>query len=746
MLPASTVFYITDNGWNNTSSSFPKQSEGTWSFQVGERPIPAGTPIIFPNANGSSSTAVALGSWSRVRGSFSLSASGEVIYVHTKDISSSSSSRPPGTDPGFVCAVSIGNAGGFSPRVDSNTGDCPTSLGGNDALTHCLEFRRGADNAMVSSRCVDGDVRGRLNGPDAGSEYVFSNDAFYSTVSSVDAPVVKLSPDACPLPPPPPSPPPARSLNVNQVQGAGNASPFDGARVELAPAVVTYVMGVGSQRGFHMQNADADADNDGNTSEGIFVSTTTNGVAIGDVVAVSGVVSERFGLTQIAADAIVVLASGARLPTPVTVRLDELPNLEAFESMVIAVADNLVISDSFNLGRFGEVLACAGGQRPAPFTQTNPPQENAPQPADALKRCIRVDDGKTAQNVAPILLGGLSEYAVSSPADAFARLGNELVGVVGVLSYAFSAFRILPSQRFDIVVANGRPATTPFDSVPAALASIKVFTSNMLNYYTTIDESGARAGPSCNGAPRGADSAAELERQRDKLLSTFIAADADVLVLIEVQNGQTCAPSGATQASADLVARLNASPLGTRAQAPRLYGAASIVRGVPQVDVSDSITADILWDSTRFEAVENTDVYVLTDAALSTLGFEIGPTRDGLFDGVSSNRAPIAVTLTLKESGEEVTVVGVHLKSKGSACTRGNLNDPNVGNGEGNCPETRRLASDAIRYVFMARVSIERIAAVVHCCVILSAISTDSHTLTILSVYVYVYVCVCVCV
>ena len=49
-------------------------------------------------------------------------------------------------------------------------------------------------------------------------------------------------------------------------------------------------------------------------------------------------------------------------------------------------------------------------------------------------------------------------------------------------------------------------------------------------------------------------------------------------------------------------------------------------------------------------------------------------------------------------------------------------------------------------YVFMARVPIERIAAVVHCCVILSAISTDSHTLTILSLSTCTCMCVCVCI
>jgi predicted extracellular nuclease len=52
---------------------------------------------------------------------------------------------------------------------------------------------------------------------------------------------------------------------------------------------------------------------------------------------------------------------------------------------------------------------------------------------------------------------------------------------------------------------------------------------------------------------RGADSAAEFERQSDKIVSALAALDADVVGLIEIENDG----DGADSAIAELVDRLN---------------------------------------------------------------------------------------------------------------------------------------------------------------------------------------------
>ena len=183
-VPPSTRFYISDNGYENSSKSFSQATEGTMQFQVGASGVTAGTPVVYPSLNTS------LGTWSSVSGRFELSTSGDTIYVYTQFSAD--------TAPTFMCAASIGRKGRFSQPRDSNTGDCPTALGGNDDLTYCLEFGSSFSNAVLSVACVDGNVRERLNGNNAQAEYRTSNTAFFSDMSaSTMVPSVKVSPDTC---------------------------------------------------------------------------------------------------------------------------------------------------------------------------------------------------------------------------------------------------------------------------------------------------------------------------------------------------------------------------------------------------------------------------------------------------------------------------------------------------------------------------------------------------------------------
>ena len=67
-------------------------------------------------------------------------------------------------------------------------------------------------------------------------------------------------------------------------------------------------------------------------------------------------------------------------------------------------------------------------------------------------------------------------------------------------------------------------------------ARVKVASLNVLNYFTTLDTGAPICGPAHNQDCRGANSAAELERQRTKLLAALIALDADVVGLMEIEN------------------------------------------------------------------------------------------------------------------------------------------------------------------------------------------------------------------
>ena len=111
---------------------------------------------------------------------------------------------------------------------------------------------------------------------------------------------------------------------IHDIQGAAHLSPFVGQRVRTTPAVVTAVRRGTSTLGYYIQ----DVAPDGNvaTSEGLFVFTDTTppSVAVGQLVQVTGTVTE-FGsspnltLTELSSPTVTVLSSGNALPAAVVI-------------------------------------------------------------------------------------------------------------------------------------------------------------------------------------------------------------------------------------------------------------------------------------------------------------------------------------------------------------------------------------------------------------------------------------------
>ncbi|MCJ8313920.1 MAG: DUF5011 domain-containing protein [Pseudomonadales bacterium] len=157
-------------------------------------------------------------------------------------------------------------------------------------------------------------------------------------------------------------------FSINQIQGSGLTSPFDGQLVLTKQNIVTAV----GADGFAMQTSDvsSEKDSDPDTSEGIWVVTyITPSVAVGDAVEVSGTIKEYFAMTQIEAISVVVTSSGNSLPTPVL--LDETypsPNqpidplsFERLEGMLVQMS--AIVngpSQSFNSDPIAEAYIKAG--------------------------------------------------------------------------------------------------------------------------------------------------------------------------------------------------------------------------------------------------------------------------------------------------------------------------------------------------------------------------------------------------
>lgn len=479
---------------------------------------------------------------------------------------------------------------------------------------------------------------------------------------------------------------------ISTIQGSGASSPIQGQTVTIEAVVVgDFQDGAsgtnGDLNGFFVQEEDADADADLATSEGIFIfddSSPAVDVNIGDIVQVTGEVGEAFGQTQLASPSVTVVSSTNPLPTPATVNfpVTAVDDLEAFEGMQITIPDTLFVTEYFNLDRFGEVVLASDGASNEPGTDGRLDQYtdfNAPDVAgfaayqDAIAtRRIVLDDGQTIQNPDPIILG-----RGGNPLSATNTLrgGDTVDNLSGVLSFGFGDYRIQPTAPVDFQPTNPRP------EMPEDVGGdLKVTSFNVLNFFTTLDVSGNPGSGPNNLEPRGADNQAEFDRQVEKLVTTLEDIDADIIGLIELEN-EFGDQNGDGQFAIDtLVDELN-NRVGAGTYA-------YVDPGVPFVDTGDAISVGAIYKTSTVQIAPGTTVEILTDSDLPALGLS-----GTVFDGVSTNRAPIAVSFEELSTGEVFTVSVNHFKSKGGT---GSGDDADIGDGQGNFNGTRLRGSQAL--------------------------------------------------
>lgn len=439
---------------------------------------------------------------------------------------------------------------------------------------------------------------------------------------------------------------------IHLVQGNGVSSPLDGTNGIIVEAVVTAnFQGNGQLGGFYLQEEDTDADADASTSEGLFINTTGEAIAVGDTVRVQGTADESFGLTQLTnVNQLDICSTGSTVAaTSFSLPVASLDDFEAVEGMSVMMAQPLVVNENFNLGRFGEVLL--GDARQYQFTHNNLPDAAgyATHLANLALHRIILDDASTLQNPDPVV------HPAPGLSAANTLRGGSTTSVSGIMSYGFGSYRIQPTDPVLFVDSNPRtlaPAPTG--------GNFRVASINVLNYFTTLDTGGATCGPNNLGC-RGADSAEEFTRQRDKILNAIHTIDADVVGLVELENN-------ATQAIGDLVAGLNS-----------LAGAGTYAFIDTGTIGTDAIKVGFIYKPAT----------ATPEGAFAILDQSVDP----LFID-TKNRPALAQTFS-GTNGDKLTIAVNHLKSKGSACD--DVGDPNLNDGQANCSGTRANAATALK-------------------------------------------------
>ncbi len=235
---------------------------------------------------------------------------------------------------------------------------------------------------------------------------------------------------------------------IHDIQGSGTASPFAGQTVTTSGIVTLLKTGTnngGAASGFFLQAPDASADADPNTSEGIFVFTSSvPTVAVGDSVTVTGTAIEFNGMTEISpVSNVSVNSTGNTLPTAVTLTTTILdptaaptqPQLEKYEGMRLAAASLTTVTPNDNF--YDVYTVITGVPRPVREPGIEISQPVPPDPTTGTPDCCipRWDE-----NPERLLVD--TNGRAGAPLNAYTA-NVVFTNISGPLDFAFSQYRLV---------------------------------------------------------------------------------------------------------------------------------------------------------------------------------------------------------------------------------------------------------------------------------------------------------------
>lgn len=510
----------------------------------------------------------------------------------------------------------------------------PGSVAGADGVIDLLGY--GTSNTFETTAAVsptgNTDVRSlnRTDGVDTDD-----NRADFSLSADITP---QNSGGTTPDPEPEPEPEPA-AVSIAEVQGTTDVSPLNGQTVTVE-GVVTADHRTGGYKGIVIQTQGSGGATDATPGASDAVFVFLNGLAptleIGDLVSVTGSVSEYFGQTQInpaslAGVSVVQAGVGVPEPTPLpdtVVGADR----EQYESMYVAPEGTYRVASSHQLYNFGTLWLNAGGDLNVKSTELARPGDDAAAIAAANRaNRILLDDAWSIQ----VTNNGHPNDQPYFTEDAVVRNGDTVdFGDNGyVLQYGFDDWRLQPvvpidsttpaEQKAGFTSTNPRP-----DAAPEVGGDVQVASFNVFNYFTTLKSEDSDA--------RGAANAAQFAIQKSKIVAAINGLDAEIVSLMEIENAIKL---GGTldESLADLVDGLN-DALGSEEW--------DYVRTPEELDdagITDFITSAIIYKKD----------------AVSTVGDSLTIVDESVWGNA---REPIAQAFDI--DGRVVTVVANHFKSK----------------------------------------------------------------------------------
>ncbi|NKF50347.1 ExeM/NucH family extracellular endonuclease [Shewanella sp. WXL01] len=481
---------------------------------------------------------------------------------------------------------------------------------------------------------------------------------------------------------------------ISEVQGEGSASPIAGQDV-VVEGVVTAVVELPS-KGFFLR----DIDSDGNplTSDGIFVkSSSADDNMVGRTVCLGSTVAESYGQTQLAAETWEVTNSDYTATTPTDIEVLESDNgsfettLERYEGMLVNLPEDMnpleegnqdmrvSRSFSFNYDSYRNNITLAYKRpnlQPNQLNVAGSPESYAAAEQNDDYRLIIESSTKAPNGVIPYY----PNFAVN-PANNYIRIDDSVVGMQGVISYSFGDYALTVTNELnDTNFVHNRPRTDSPDiseDVEADHFAIRVASQNLFNYFNSP------FGGDQNqfGQSRGADTQAEFDKQKTKLVEAIRALDADVVGLMEMENNGF----GLKSAVADLVNEVNVyyndeyadnydKPYSTENRYVFVGFDHNGNQILDELDAlgSDAIATGIIYRPSKM-SVERTRVVTMPQQKAPTIVNDnnevIKDNNDEILEsGQNYHRDALVVTFVINQTGKRLTLAVNHFKSKGSTC------------------------------------------------------------------------------
>jgi len=289
------------------------------------------------------------------------------------------------------------------------------------------------------------------------------------------------------------------NLSIHDIQGPGDTSPVVG-RLVSTTGIVTAVV----SNGFFIQNPDNAADADPNTSEGVFVFTSSrpsSPALVGNLVQVTGTVAEFIpssdpnspSSTEISGGpSVTLLTTGNSLPTPVTLTAADtnpsgpIDQLEKYEGMRVHV-DVLNVTGPTD-GNLSEANATSTSNGvffgvvsgiPQPFREPGI-QLPDPLPAGSPATVTRWDSNPEILRVNTAVQSGSVKLDVTT--------GATVSNLTGPLDFNSRFYSILTDPDPNTTATGNISAT----SVPVAAANeLTIANFNMERFFDTVDDPGS---------------------------------------------------------------------------------------------------------------------------------------------------------------------------------------------------------------------------------------------------------------